>query len=88
MKNKIYYFIAVLALLSFAVQAEETKEVKKKIIYKQRTSLDFDDAVIEGEMSNLDSFYYVHRDQEKFDSLVKKKKNFHKEQLRDNLMVP
>lgn len=61
----------------------ESKALKKKIIYPKNTELNFEGTAIEGEVRNPGEFYFQHRPQEKFDSLVKRRKNFHQEMLRD-----
>ena len=64
-----------------------TKSVKgkknTKVLYPDKTELDFEGTQIEGELRNPGEFYFQHRNEEKFDSLVKRRKNFHKEMLRD-----
>lgn len=63
------------------------KENGKNVGYQKKTTVDFDDALIEGEVKNPNEFYFVHRPEEKFGSLVKKRKNFNKEMLRDAVMI-
>lgn len=63
------------------------REEGKMVLYKKRNVVDFDDALIEGEVKNPNEFYFVHRPEEKFGSLVKKRRNFHKEMLRDSVMI-
>lgn len=78
--------LILLALMLVTTSGVHAK--KKRVVYKKRTVLDFDGTLIEGELTNPESFYYVHRNPQKFGSLVKKRKNFHKEVLRDSLMIP
>jgi hypothetical protein len=54
-----------------------------KVVYPSKTELDFEGTQIEGELSNPGEFYFQHRNEQKFDSLVKRRPNFHKEMLRD-----
>ena len=63
------------------------KEDGKNVVYKKKNVVDFDDALIEGEIKNPNEFYFVHRPEEKFGNLVKKRQNFHKEMLRDSVMI-
>lgn len=63
------------------------REEGKMVMYKKRNVVDFDDALIEGEVKNPSEFYFVHRPEEKFGSLVKKRRNFHKEMLRDTVLI-
>jgi hypothetical protein len=62
------------------------KKKKERVIYPKRTDLDLEGAAIEGEIRNPGEFYFQHRPEEKFDSLVKRRKNFHREMLRDAVL--
>ena len=57
-----------------------------RVIYPKNTELDFEGTSIEGELKNPGEFYFQHRKEEKFDSLVKRRKDFHREMLRDMVM--
>ncbi len=57
-----------------------------KVVYPSKTSLDFEGAAIEGELRNPGEFYFQHRPEEKMDSLIKRRKNFHRELLRDAVL--
>ena len=63
------------------------RENGKVVIYKKKNVVDFDDSLIEGEVKNPSEFYFVHRPEEKFGALVTRRKNFHKEMLRDAVMI-
>lgn len=63
------------------------KEDGKNVIYSKKNVVDFDDSLIEGEVKNPSEFYFVHRPEKQFGSLVQKRKNFHKEMLRDSVMI-
>lgn len=65
----------------------ERDEQGRRIVYRKRTQVDFDSMLLEGDIKNPNEFYFVHRPQEKFGSLVKKRPDFHKEMLRDAVMV-
>jgi hypothetical protein len=54
-----------------------------RTVYPEKTELDFEGAKIDGEMRNPGEFYFQHRQEPKFDSLVKRRLNFHREMLRD-----
>ncbi len=54
-----------------------------RVVYPKKTDLDFEGAKIDGELRNPGEFYFQRRPEEKFDSLVKRRKNFHREMLRD-----
>jgi hypothetical protein len=60
-----------------------TSNKKPRVVYPGKTELDFEGTQIEGELRNPGEFYFQHRNEEKFDSLVKRRKNFHQEMLRD-----
>jgi hypothetical protein len=76
--------LAALCLTTVAVSADEAAPKKSpKVIYKKDEKLNFEGMPIEGEVRNPGEFYFQHQNEEKFDSLVKRRKNFHKEMLRD-----
>lgn len=56
------------------------------IVYPKRTTLDFNGMAVEGEVQNPGEFYFQHHNEEKFDSLVQRRKNFHREMLRDAVL--
>jgi hypothetical protein len=62
------------------------QQKKPKVVYPTKTELDFEGAQIEGELRNPGEFYFQHRHEEKFDSLVKRRKHFHREMLRDAML--
>lgn len=82
--------LIALALGCASAQAASAKgEGQRKgarIVYPEKTELDFEGLQIEGEMRNPGEFYFQHRQEEKFDSLVKRRKNFHREMLRDAVL--
>ena len=84
-------FAAGIAWSEFA-QADESpqKDAKAadpqknvKTIYPKESHFDLEGTQIEGELRNPGEFYFQHRNEEKFDSLVKRRMNFHREMLRD-----
>jgi hypothetical protein len=80
-------FAAGLAYSSL-VHADEATPAKPKprVIYPKRTDLDFEGLALQGEVRSPGEFYFQHRNEEKFDSLVKRRKNFHQEMLRDAVL--
>lgn len=76
-------------LLVPGIRAEDSTSAKKapRVIYPKKTELDFEGASIEGELRNPGELYFMRRPEEKFDSLVKPRKNFHPEVLRDVLQT-
>ncbi len=63
------------------------KEDGKTVLYKKNNKVNFDDNLIQGELKNPNEFYFVHRPEEKFNDLLQRRKNFHKEMLRDAVMI-
>ena len=66
-----------------AERADVPPRKQPRVVYPKKTELDFEGAQIEGEVRNPGEFYFQHRPEDKFDSLVKRRKNFQKEMLRD-----
>lgn len=93
------FILVIIASFAFALgllysqRAEAAEKGKKatssadtKVMYPKNTELDFEGTQIEGEIRNPGEFYFQHREAEKFDSLVKRRKNFHREMLRDAVL--
>jgi hypothetical protein len=82
-------FAAGLAYSSLFAQADEgapASQPTPRVIYPKRTDLDFEGLKLQGEIRNPGEFYFQHRNEEKFDSLVKRRRNFHQEMLRDAVL--
>jgi hypothetical protein len=85
-------FAAGLAYSSLHADAAEASGGASKpqsgprVIYPKRTDLDFEGLKLQGEVRSPGEFYFTHRNEEKFDSLVKRRKNFHQEMLRDAVL--
>ncbi len=62
-------------------------EARKKIIYRKKTRFNFSDAIIEGRESNPEGVYVVIPIQKNFRSLFRLRRNFHKEMIRDTLLL-
>ena len=69
--------------------SEVRKTAKKAptVVYPKKTEVDFEGLSITGELRNPGDFYFQRKTDEKFDSLVKRRKNFHREMLRDVVMA-
>ncbi|MBS1964139.1 MAG: hypothetical protein JST04_18145 [Bdellovibrionales bacterium] len=69
--------------------AARTKTAKRppKTVMPKNTEVDFEGLAITGELRNPGDFYFQRKTEEKFDSLVKRRKNFHREMLRDVVMA-
>lgn len=60
---------------------------KPKIIYRKRTAVSFDDAVVEGAANNPEGVYVVTPPDRQTGSLLKLRPNFHRELMRDALLL-
>ncbi len=60
---------------------------KAKIIYRKRTAVSFDDAVVEGSANNPEGVYVVTPPDRQHGSLLKLRPNFHRELMRDALLL-
>jgi len=79
------YFVWA-AFLFFAQMGAAAFAEEPTVVYPKKSSFDFEGLRIEGEVRNPGEFYFRHKPEEKFDSLVKRRKNFHREMLRDVVM--
>lgn len=71
---------------SMHAQAAEPRRGKPRVVYSKK-EIDFEGLAITGELRNPGEFYFQRKTDEKFDSLVKRRKNFHREMLRDVVMA-
>lgn len=84
----LQFAAAVLTLSLFALATGEVAaQDRKKIIYKKKTSVDFSDAVIEGKGKNPEGIYVVTPPKRKFKGLLRLRPHFHKELIRDTLLL-
>lgn len=67
--------------------AAEPTASNSQVVYPKETKIEFKGLQIEGEVRNPGEFYFQHRSQEKFEPLVKRRKNFHREMLRDAVLT-
>ncbi len=81
MENRIVFVGLLLAIFCSSTFAAPKKS--PRVVYPKKTEIDFEGIRIEGEVRNPGEFYFQHREEEKFDSLVKRRKNFHQQMLRD-----
>ncbi len=95
---KLLTLILALALLpaAFARAADEEEDTgksspdlggKAKVVYRKRTAVSFDDAVVEGAANNPEGVYVVTPPDKQFGSLLKLRPNFHRELMRDALLL-
>ena len=87
MKSFRYIACAAFAAGLLALPAAAAAaEASPRVIYPSKTTLDFEGLQIQGELRTPGEFYFQRKPEEKFDSLVKRRKNFHREMLRDVVM--
>jgi len=72
-----FMMLILLGFTSFYSHAEGEGKHSKK------TRLEFEGSYIEGEMKSPKEFYFERKSIEKMNSLVKRRKNFHRQLLRD-----
>lgn len=79
--------LAFAAGFQWALAADENPvpgaDAGARVVYPKRTELDFEGLQLEGEVRNPGEFYFQRRPEERFDSLVKRRKQFHQQMLRD-----
>ena len=96
--KRLMLFFLLLAALPPAFAAEDDEEIKietagkgggndPKVIYRKRTAVSFDDAVVEGTANNPEGVYVVSPPEKQFGSLLKLRPNFHRELMRDALLL-
>lgn len=69
---------------SFAEEPPKTG-TKKKVIYQENQTIDFEGLSLEGELKTPGEFYFQNRNQDRFDALTKRRLNFRREMLRDSV---
>lgn len=76
--------VAVLfLLLSFSLlTAQETDEEGRLIKYREKTVIDFEDVMLEGQIKKPSGSFLMDRSKTKFDSLINLKQDFNKELVR------
>jgi hypothetical protein len=75
MKRAMAVVAAVLGTLS---RAEETKVIQEadRTIYRKKTTVDFTDVQVEGELTRPEGSYVINRRQAGFDSRIKVRADF------------
>jgi hypothetical protein len=73
--------VAVLFLsLSFMfLSAQETDEEGRLIKYREKTVIDFEDVMLEGQIKKPSGSFLMDRSKTKFDSMINLKQDFNKE---------
>jgi hypothetical protein len=88
MKINILSLIVLLSFSGLAYAQTPVPGTKKgtiKTIYPENQTLDFEGLSLEGELKAPGEFYFQNRNQERFDSLTKRRLNFRREMLRDSI---
>ena len=72
------FAVTLLAALALGVRAEAQSVVRgqDKTVYKQRTSIDFSDVTLDGELTKPEGQYGLARTKTKFNSLIRLRTNF------------
>ena len=82
---KILVLMALLITCpALAAPKAEPKPTPRKV-YLENQTLDFEGLSLEGELKAPGEFYFQNRNQERFDSLTKRRLNFRREMLRDSI---
>lgn len=84
--RKLAFLLTIFSffLLSVVVEAQEKK---KRVVYPRETRLDLKGIDIEGRVKSPGEFYFKHRFGTQFNSLLDRRKNFHKEMVRDSVLI-
>ncbi len=82
--NKLVILTLFFSSFSWAQSKAAPKPTPKKI-YLENQTLDFEGLSLEGELKAPGEFYFQNRNQERFDSLTKRRLNFRREMLRDSI---
>ena len=85
MKSFMMILIALSSTAAFAKTTAKKAEPKKKIVYLENQTLDFEGLSLDGELKAPGEFYFQNRNQERFDSLTKRRVDFRREMLRDSV---
>jgi hypothetical protein len=87
MKTLFALMLLFLSPVAFAEDGDDEPGAQPTIIYKKKTAVSFDDAVVEGSPNNPEGVYVVTPPAKKFGSLLKLRPNFHRELVRDSLLL-
>ncbi len=79
----VFFGVGVL----YSMHADAAERKKPRVVYPKKSQVDFEGLAITGELRNPGDFYFQRKTDEKFNSLVQRRKNFHREMLRDVVMA-
>lgn len=80
MKKVLVGVMVVLVTMGFALAA--LADDKDKVVYKQKTIIDFSDVTIQGELTKPEGSYISSRKESAFQRLIKVRENFYPELLK------
>lgn len=78
--KKLMQLVLIMTILAVALAA--FAEEKDKVIYKQKTIIDFSDVTIQGELTKPEGSYISSRKEASFNRLIKVRENFDPELLK------
>jgi len=89
---KLIVALMILSLAPALARAEDEAApagdgAKPNIVYRKKTTVSFDDAVVESTPDNPEGVYVVTPPEKQFGSLLKLRPNFHRELVRDSLLL-
>ncbi len=78
--NRVFAGLAILCLMSTAAVAEDkvTREADKTV-FRKKTTIDFTDVAIDGELTKPEGSYSVSKKKTTFKTLIKVRDNFNPE---------
>ncbi len=78
-------FMMIILGFSASSVLAASAQPKKKVVYAENQTLDFEGLSLDGELKAPGEFYFQNRNQERFDSLTKRRVHFRREMLRDSI---
>jgi len=82
MKKMVIMFVLLLAFGIVWAQDQDTDEQGRLIKYREKTVIDFEDVMLEGQIKKPLGQFLIDRSKTKFNSLINLKKDFNKELVR------
>jgi hypothetical protein len=82
MKKMVMMFILLLTFNIVWAQDQDTDEQGRLIKYREKTVIDFEDVMLEGQIKKPSGQFLIDRSKTKFNSLINLKKDFNKELVR------
>ncbi|MFO7736089.1 MAG: hypothetical protein R6W70_07750 [bacterium] len=80
--KKLLLLTMILFMTAGSVFAQEVDDDGNIVKYKQKTVLDFEDVMLEGQIKKPTGSFLMDRTQRKFNSLIEMKKDFEEELIR------